>query len=101
MTFLVFFFLHLRRSSCVKSFLYLLIYLGRSNQLRQPKYNFNKAYFHIIIYTTKIDTFVCPPHISETVAVRIMKLAHRSRIASTTKKIISKQILLSILSILF
>ena len=52
-------------------------------------------------YTTKIDTFVCPPHISETVAVRIMKLAHRSRIASTTKKIISKQILLSILSILF
>ena len=53
------------------------------------------------IYTTKIDTFVCPPHISETVAVRIMKLAHRSRIASTTKKIISKQILLSILSILF
>ena len=45
-----------------------------------------------IIYTTKIDTFVCP---------RIMKLAHRSRIASTTKKIISKQILLSILSILF
>ena len=42
------------------------------------------------IYTTKIDTFVCPPHISETVAVRIMKLAHRSRIASTTKKIISK-----------
>ena len=54
-----------------------------------------------IIYTTKIDTFVCPPHISETVAVRIMKLAHRSRIASTTKKIISKQILLSILSILF
>ena len=53
------------------------------------------------IYTTKIDTFVCPPNISETVAVRLLKLAHRSRIASTTKEIISKQILLSILSILF
>ena len=53
------------------------------------------------IYTTKIGTFVCPPHISETVAVRTMKRAHHSRIASTTKKIISKQILLSILSILF
>ena len=52
-------------------------------------------------YTTKIDTFVCSPHISETVPVRIMKLAHRSRIASTTKRIISKQMLLSILSILF
>ena len=38
------------------------------------------------IYTTKIGTFVCPPHISETVADRIMKLAHRPRIASTTKK---------------
>ena len=49
------------------------------------------------IYTTKIDTFVCPPQISETVAVRITKLAHRPRIASTTKKLISKQILLSIL----
>ena len=32
------------------------------------------------IYTTKIGTFVCPPHISETVAVTIMKLAHRPRI---------------------
>ena len=30
------------------------------------------------IYTTKTDTFVCPPHISETAAVRIMKLAHVS-----------------------
>ena len=29
------------------------------------------------ICTTKIDEFVCPPNISETVAVRIMKLAHR------------------------
>ena len=49
------------------------------------------------IYTTKIVEFVCPPNISETVAVRIMKLAHRPRIASTTIKLISKQILLSIL----
>ena len=56
---------------------------------------------NIFIYTTKIGTFVCPPHISETVAVRIMKFAHRRRIASTTNKLISKQILLSILSIIF
>ena len=53
------------------------------------------------IYTTKIDTFVCPPHISETVAVWIMKLAHRPRIASTTITLISKSILLFFLSILF
>ena len=52
------------------------------------------------IYTTKIDEFVCPPNISETVAVRIMKHAHRPRIASTTIKLVSKPILLSILSIL-
>ena len=58
---------------------------------------FNEVY---VIYTTKIGTFVCPPHISETVAVTIMKLAHRPRIASTTKTLISKQILLSIWSIL-
>ena len=38
--------------------------------------------------TTKIDEFVCPPTISQTVAVRIMKLAHRQRIASTTIKLI-------------
>ena len=49
------------------------------------------------IYTTKIDEFVCPPNISETIAVRIMKLAHRPRIASTTIKLISKPMLLSIL----
>ena len=48
------------------------------------------------IYTTKREEFVCPPNISETVAVRIMKLAHRPRIASTTIKLISKPILLSI-----
>ena len=36
------------------------------------------------IYTTKIDGVVCPPNISETVAGRLMKLAHRQRIASTT-----------------
>ena len=49
------------------------------------------------IYTTKIGEFVCPPNISEAVAVRITKLAHRPRIASTTIKLISKPILLSIL----
>ena len=52
------------------------------------------------IYTTKIDEFVCPPNISETVAVRTMKLAHRSYFVSTTIKLISKSILLSFLSIL-
>ena len=52
------------------------------------------------IYTTKIEEFVCPPNISETVAGRITKLAHRPRIASTTIKLISKPMLLSILSIL-
>ena len=50
-----------------------------------------------IIYTTKIDGVVCPPNISETVAVRTVKLANRPRIASTTIKFISKPILLSIL----
>ena len=52
------------------------------------------------IYTTKIDGVVCPPNISETVAGRLMKLAHRQRIASTTIKLISTKLLLSILSIL-
>ena len=52
------------------------------------------------IYTTKIDAVVCPPNISETVAVRTVKLAHRPHIASTTIKFISKPILLSILSII-
>ena len=42
----------------------------------------------ISIYTTKIDGVVCPPNISETVAGRLMKLAHRQRIASTTIKLI-------------
>ena len=50
-----------------------------------------------LIYTTKIDGVVCPPNISETVAVRTVKLTHRPRIASTTIKFISKPILLSIL----
>ena len=50
--------------------------------------------------TTKIDGVVCPPNISETVATRIMKLAHRPRIASTMIKLISKPILLPILLIL-
>ena len=53
--------------------------------------------FYIYIYTTKIDGVVCPPNISETVAVRTVKLAHRPRIASTTIKLISKPILLSVL----
>ena len=52
------------------------------------------------IYTTKIDGVVCPPNISETVATRIMKLAHRPRIASTMIKLIPKPILLPILLIL-
>ena len=43
------------------------------------------------IYTTKIDGVVCPPNISETVAGRLMKLAHRQRIASTTIKLIFKK----------
>ena len=42
------------------------------------------ALHEILIYTTKIDGVVCPPNISETVADRLMKLAHRQRIASTT-----------------
>ena len=53
--------------------------------------------FGNIINTTKIDEVVCPPNISETVAGRLMKLAHRQRIASTTIKFISKPILLSML----
>ena len=57
--------------------------------------------FWKIIYTTKIDGVVCPPNISETVAGRLMKLAHRQRIASATIKLIFKNVLLSILSILF
>ena len=51
------------------------------------------------IYTTKIDGVVCPPNISETVAGRLMELAHRPRIASTMIKLISKPILLPILLI--
>ena len=53
-----------------------------------------------IMYTTKIDGVVCPPNISETVAGRLMKLAHRPRIASTMIKLIPKPILLPILLIL-
>ncbi len=45
---------------------------------------------HLDIYTTKIDGVVCPPNISETVAVRTVKLAYRPRIASTTIKFIFK-----------
>ena len=60
----------------------------------------NHALLLVIIYTTKIDGVVCPPNISETVAVRLMKLAHRPHIASTMIKLISKPILLPILLIL-
>ena len=35
----------------------------------------------VTFYDTKIDEFVCPPSTSQTVAVRIMKLSHRPRIA--------------------
>ncbi len=50
--------------------------------------------------TTKIDGVVCPPNISETVAGRLMKLAHRPRITSPIIKLISKPIVLPILLIL-
>ena len=43
-----------------------------------------KRKFHIRIYTTKIYGVVCPPNISETVAGRLMKLAHRPRINDQT-----------------
>ena len=49
---------------------------------------------------SKIDGVVCPPNISETVAGRLTKLAHRPRTASTMIKLISKPILLPILLIL-
>ena len=42
----------------------------------------------MVIYTTKIYGAVCPPNISETVAGRLMKLAHPQSIASTTIKLI-------------
>ena len=54
----------------------------------------------ILTLVTKIYEFVCPPNISETVAVKILKLAHRPCIASTTIAFNSKAIVLSILSIL-
>ena len=50
----------------------------------------SRVWFEPAIYTklTKIEEFVCPPNISETVAVRTVKLAHRPHIASTTIKFI-------------
>ena len=53
--------------------------------------------FEPAIYTkfTKIEEFVCPPNISETVAVRTVKLAHRPHNCLDTIKLISKLILLS------
>ena len=62
--------------------------------------DFKQALVTPLIYTTKIDGVVCPPNISETVAGRLMKLAHRPRIASTMIKLISKQISLPILLII-
>ena len=41
----------------------------------------------VYIYITKIDGVVCPPNISDTIAGRLMKLAHRPRIASTMIKL--------------
>ena len=68
--------------------------------LVSPRMSLNKFLRPYAIYTTKIDGVVCPPEISETVAGRLMKLAHRPRIASTMIKLISKPILLPILLIL-
>ena len=65
-----------------------------------PKTHLLNYHKNLSIYTTKIDVVVCSPNISETVAGRLMKLAHHQRIASTTIKLISKFFLLSILSIL-
>ena len=65
--------------------------------IRFPAKHVGTKHYVGIIYTTKIDGVVFPPNISETVAVRNVKLAHRPRIASTTIKLISKPILLSIL----
>ena len=62
--------------------------------------NYKTRIQSLFIYTTKIDGVVCPPNIPETVAGRLMKLAHRPRIASTIIKLISKPILLAILLIL-
>ena len=81
----------------------LIVYENGCQLLRHHIYAANLllvlSYFAIIgaTYITKIDGVVCPPNISETVAVRTMKLAHRPRIAWTTIKFISKPILLSIL----
>ena len=54
----------------------------------------------IYIYTklTKIEEFVCPPNISEIIAVRTVKLARRPHIASTTIKLISKLLTAYVLS---
>ena len=74
----------------------LVLHRANGNVLMHICYSINKH----VIYTTKI-ILVCPPIISETIAVGIMNLAHRPRIASTTTKLISKPMLLSILYIFF
>ena len=74
---------------CMLSVIYLSAVIFSSLNIRKS-----------IIYTTKVDGVVCPPNISETVAGRLMKLAHRPRIASTMIKLISKPILLPTLLII-
>ena len=76
------------------------VVLGRTHQPPQRRPMDLTRQHLATIYTTKIDGVVCPPNISETVAGRLMKLAHRPRIASTIIKLISKPILLPILLIL-
>ncbi len=60
------------------------MFCWESHGLQLIKVSVNPGY--IDIYTTKIDGVVCQPNISETVAGRLMKLAHRPRIASTMIK---------------
>ena len=58
---------------------------------RNITYKDKRGRYHTI-YTTKIDGVVCPPNISEPVTgSRLMKLAHRQSIASTTIKLISEK----------
>ena len=88
------------RSSRRKFITYVLLQRVMRNIPSQYKYHQFLIETCHNIYTTKIDGVVCSPNISETVAGRLMKLAHRQRIASTTIKLISTKYLLSILSIL-
>ena len=69
-----------------------LRYRGKTVAFKKVWIMWGLLYTINYIYTTKIDGVASPPNISETVAGRLMKLAHRQRIASTTIKLISKQI---------